>query len=143
MKGNIMTKRDTVVYSDEICVSCGKYLAHDEDMICKECIAHAGPNRSKIIMKNLHIENSYNIWLKSTMFDMITEECHEKYGSYAANKILNRTYRGMYIEWWLHNIGYWVTLPFVKNQKIKSLNSRFKHVDIEEHQAKNISLENK
>ena len=34
------------------------------------------------------------------------------------------------IEWWLHNIGYYLTLPFVKNAKIKALNERFKHVDL-------------
>ena len=42
-------------------------------------------------------------------------------------------YRDMYIEWYLHNIGYWLTLPFKKNPKIAALNERFKHLDLEEY----------
>jgi hypothetical protein len=34
------------------------------------------------------------------------------------------------IEWWLHNIGYYLTVLFVTNKTIKSLNERFKHVDL-------------
>ena len=49
-----------------------------------------------------------------------------------ADKILNRSYKGMYIEWYLHNIGYYITLPFVNNEYIKSLNNRFKDLDLEE-----------
>ena len=67
------------------------------------------------------------------MFVTITDKCNEEYGGYLADKILNRSYRGMYIEWWLHNIGYWVTAPFVKFDYIKRLNERFKHLDLEEH----------
>ncbi len=84
-------------------------------------------------MKNLHIESSYNTWSKRAMFTAITSKCKEIYGNYLADKVLNRTYSGMYIEWWLHNIGYLLTLPFIKNDKIKALNERFKHVDLEEH----------
>ena len=84
-------------------------------------------------MKNLHIENSFNTWLEYDMFVAITNKCKDEYGNYLADKILNRSYRGMYIEWWLHNIGYWLTLPFVKFDCIKRLNERFKHVDLESH----------
>lgn len=84
-------------------------------------------------MKNIHIENSYNTWDSDIMFAKITTKCKEAYGSYLANRTLNRTYRGMYVEWWLHNIGYWITLPFTKHTYIKKLNERFKHVDLEEH----------
>jgi hypothetical protein len=45
---------------------------------------------------------------------------------------LNRSYRSMYIEWILHNIGYYITLPFIKNEKIKNINERCKHVDLDE-----------
>ncbi len=82
-------------------------------------------------MKNLRIENSYNIWRKSDMFVAITAKCNEEYGCYLADKVLNRSYDGMYIEWWLHNIGYWATLPFTKNSLMCRLNYRFKHVDLE------------
>lgn len=84
-------------------------------------------------MKNLHIEDSYKIWSTDNMSVFIMDECKEKYGSPLAEKVLNRTYRGMYIEWYLHNIGYFLTLPFIKIPKIKSLNDRFKDVDLEEH----------
>ena len=63
----------------------------------------------------------------------IIQKCFKAYGSEAADIVLNRSYFGMYIEWWLHNICYWLTLPFSKNKTIKSLNERFKHVDLEEH----------
>lgn len=84
-------------------------------------------------MKNLHIQNSYNIWNTDDMYDMIAEESFLKYGDSDAVDVLNRTYRGMYIEWYLHNIGYYLTLPFIKNESSKKLNLRFKDVDLEEH----------
>lgn len=83
-------------------------------------------------MKNLHIQNSYRIWNYKEMDDKICEECFMEYGSSDAECELNRSMKGMYIEWYLHNIGYWLTLPFVKNEKIKAINERFKHVDLEE-----------
>ena len=85
-------------------------------------------------MKNIHIENSYKIWSTTMMWAMIAVECENKYNSLRADQVLNRSYISMYIEWWLHNIGYWATLPFINNEKIKSLNERFKHVDLEEYQ---------
>ena len=84
-------------------------------------------------MKNLHIQDSYKVWNTSSMYDMIAEESFLKYGDSDAIDVLSRTYRGMYIEWYLHNIGYYLTLPFIKNERIKSLNNRFKHLDLEEH----------
>ena len=45
---------------------------------------------------------------------------------------LDRTYKSMIIEWWLHNVGYYVTKPFIKKENIYKLNLRFKDVDIEE-----------
>ena len=84
-------------------------------------------------MKNLHIENSYKIWKIVDMVCDIEWECKVKYDTLRADKILNRTYKSMYIEWYLHNIGYWLTFPFTKIEKIKSLNKRFKDVDLEEH----------
>ena len=84
-------------------------------------------------MKNIHIEDSYKIWSKSHMWSEIIHQCHLKYEDLRANIVLNRSYRGMYIEWWLHNIGYYLTLPFIKKESIKQLNKRFKDVDLEEH----------
>ena len=84
-------------------------------------------------MKNLHIQNSYKVWSINRMFEEIEYASLVCYGQLSANNVLNRSYRNMYIEWYLHNIGYWLTLPFIKNESIKKLNLRFKDVDLEEH----------
>ena len=84
-------------------------------------------------MKSIHIEDSYKIWDKQTMLTAIRWECKDKYDSSYADIVLNRSYKGMYIEWWLHNLGYYLTLPFIAKESIKKLNDRFKHVDLEEH----------
>jgi hypothetical protein len=46
---------------------------------------------------------------------------------------LNRTYIGMIAEWYIHNIGYYLTLPFCANKSIATLNERFKHTNLEAH----------
>ena len=84
-------------------------------------------------MKNLHIQNSYKIWNIDEMYDTIQYASFIRYGDSDAADVLNRTYRGMYIEWYLHNIGYYLTLPLTKNESIKKLNLRFKDLDLEEH----------
>lgn len=83
-------------------------------------------------MKNIHIENSYNIWLTKKMKRRIRRKSNELCGLYDAEVYLNRSYLSMYIEWWLHNIGYYITKPLADISKIKELNERFKHVDLEE-----------
>ena len=84
-------------------------------------------------MKVIRIENSYKDWDYRMMWCKITLECYKQFQMCRADRVLHRSYIGMYIEWYLHNIGYWLTLPFIKNEKIKTLNERFKHVDLEEH----------
>ena len=84
-------------------------------------------------MKNIQIKDSYGVWDTVVMLRLINEKCKEQYGIAVADCILHRTYKSMYIEWWLHNIGYWITLPFIKNVKMKKINERCKHVDLEEH----------
>ena len=83
-------------------------------------------------MKNLHIENSYNIWDWIDMQLIIQNACLNEFGSYDPKVSLNRTYNSMYIEWWLHNIGYYVTLPLCGIEKFRQINLRFKDVDLEE-----------
>ena len=34
------------------------------------------------------------------------------------------------IEWWIHNVGYYITLPFIHIEQVRKLNERFKHVDL-------------
>ena len=84
-------------------------------------------------MKNIHIDNSYNVWNKKKMRALIEERCLAVYGTTDAEATLNRTYRSLYFEWWLHNIVYWLTKPFCANKKILSFNLRAKDVDLEEH----------
>ena len=78
-------------------------------------------------MKNLHITNSFLIWAPSKMKEKIVETCLITYDQYNAVEVLGRTWVGMYIEWWLHNIGYYITKPF---PFLNSLTERFKYVDL-------------
>jgi hypothetical protein len=45
---------------------------------------------------------------------------------------LGRTHKDMYVEWWLHNIGYYVTLPFCGIKSVEKINIRCRDVDLEE-----------
>lgn len=78
-------------------------------------------------MNNIHIKNSYKIWDTKTMNDMI---CKEWAYNDEPSIGFNRSMRSMYIEWWLHNIGYYLTLPFCEYDFIRRLNLRFKDVDL-------------
>ena len=82
-------------------------------------------------MANIHIENSYKIWLTSTMNSFIWEKCYEQFGFRHPQDVLNRSFRSMYIEWWLHNIGYYITKPFCHIEAVKKINLRCKDVDLE------------
>lgn len=80
-------------------------------------------------MRNVHIVDSYKIWSVSKMRELIIEGC----GGHDPEMWLNRSMKGMYIEWYLHNIGYFITLPFTEYNRILGLNLRFRDVDLEEH----------
>ena len=67
------------------------------------------------------------------MWSEIIHACHVKYGTLEADKVLNRSYAGMYVEWYLHNIGYYFTLLFPNSSKMQYLQERFQHVDLESH----------
>ena len=82
-------------------------------------------------MKSITIKNSYDVWSVGMMTALINIECLRKYNVVDANKVLNRSYLSMCVEWYVHNIGYYITLPFVKHQHIKFLNKRCKDVDLE------------
>ena len=85
-------------------------------------------------MKSIQIKDSYKIWRPVLMMQYIQEACCDKYGHYFARDVLNRSYLSMYIEWWLHNIGYYLTKPFCFIPFIKKINLRCKDVDLEEWQ---------
>ena len=61
---------------------------------------------ARISNDGIHIENSYSIWNYNKM-KMILQMC-------SSNPRLdfNRSYFGMIIEWYLHNLGYYLLLPF-------------------------------
>ena len=64
--------------------------------------------------KHIQIKDSYNTWNPNEM---------EKQTK--SKSLL------LVIEWWLHNIVYWLTKPFTKNTTIKSINDRSKDVDLD------------
>lgn len=87
-------------------------------------------------MKNIHIDNSYSIWSLGHMKSEIIHKCHILYGSMSADLVLNRTWCSMYIEWYLHNIAYYITFPLKRIEYFDSLNKRAKDVDLEEYPNK-------
>lgn len=82
--------------------------------------------------KYLHIKDSYSVWLPRQMRFKAIKECMRVYRTEYVEYVLNRSWRSIYIEWWLHNIGYYLTKPFCKYEWAKRLNKRFKDVDLEE-----------
>lgn len=85
-------------------------------------------------LKNIHIVDSYKVWNPSKMRNILVKAAYATYKHVYTEKLLNRSYSSMYIEWWLHNIGYYLTLPFVKLgiSWIRDINLRCKDVDLEE-----------
>ena len=80
-------------------------------------------------MKSIQIKDSYKTWRPSKMKHDIEIACWAKYCCHLANEVLHRSYESMYIEWWLHNIGYYLT----RNLAVfDTINLRCKDVDLEE-----------
>lgn len=80
--------------------------------------------------KSIQIKDSYRIWRPFVMKQHIKKACFDKYGSPFAKAVLHRSYADMYCEWWLHNIGYYLTRNIALFDVI---NLRCKDVDLEEH----------
>ena len=80
-------------------------------------------------MKSIQIKNSYDVWLPRDHRWYANRESYEKYAEKDAAFLLHRSWLSIHIEWWLHNIGYYITKPF---DKLKKYNLRFKDVDLEE-----------
>ena len=83
-------------------------------------------------MKSIQIKDSYDVWRPRDHKWYANKESEKKYGMEQANICLRRSWVSIHIEWWLHNIGYYATKKFIKNEKMKSYNLRFKDVDLEE-----------
>ncbi len=74
--------------------------------------------------KHIQIRDSYGVWHPKIMHMMVRELAASK----GYSKVIFKN--SHVIEWWLHNVGFYLTLPFIKNPKIKALNNRFRHVDL-------------
>jgi hypothetical protein len=85
--------------------------------------------------KNLHIVDSYKVWKIYLMkVNILSTACkaYDLFTTAELENLFNRSIKSMYIEWWLHNIGYYLTLPLCHIPYFKALNNRFKDVDLEE-----------
>lgn len=81
---------------------------------------------------SIKIEEGYKIWSHDEMKQIIQEKVEEKYNSLTPTDLFNKEYSSMYIEWWLHNIGYYITKPLCFIERIEKINLRFKDVDLEQ-----------
>ena len=87
----------------------------------------------------LTITDSYKVWDTNKMKHLIIQASLDKYSKVDPEELLNRSYKSMYIEWWIHNIGYYMTLPFNNSPTLKKINIRCKDVDIEQWETKTVS----
>jgi hypothetical protein len=81
--------------------------------------------RGRGMKKHIQIKDSYKIWKPRTMKPHIYTE-PTSYGPFPEHF----NYTPYIIEWWIHNIGYYLTKPLVLIPFFKSLNLRFKDVDL-------------
>lgn len=82
---------------------------------------------SKAIKKHIQIKDSYKIWKPKTMIRTIIQTLVEMND---LDLVMSLKYELILIEWWIHNIGYYLTKPLVFIPFFKSLNLRFKDVDL-------------
>lgn len=75
--------------------------------------------------KHIQIKNSYKIWRPKVMKPYIYAE-PTIYSPYPEHF----NYTPYIIEWWLHNIAYWLTKPLTFIPAIKRLNIRARDVDL-------------
>lgn len=84
------------------------------------------------ITKSIRLEDSYTVWSKLVMTSWIMEETTDKYNCPFSSDVLRRSWRSMYKEWYLHNIGYWITLPFTKIGLFEDTNEKCKNLVLKE-----------
>ena len=72
--------------------------------------------------KHYQYKNSYKVWNPTEIIDLVMIDVGYR------PKFLYKL--NILLEWWAHNIGYWVTLPFIKNEDAKRINIRCKNVDL-------------
>lgn len=77
------------------------------------------------MIQEIYVKDGYKIWSYKKMRAIIEKSIDNP-------KSMGRTYVGMYIEWYLHNIGYYLTLGLAARYPFVSrLNERFKHINLE------------
>lgn len=83
-------------------------------------------------MRNIHIPYSYSTWRIEDMKTLM--QVYLEMGGITTGPTcyLNRHMWTLIVEWWLHNIGYYLTKPFCKIEWFRKLNERFGDVDLEE-----------
>lgn len=79
--------------------------------------------------KHVQIKDSYKIWRPCAMSYLIVGALIRRYTPWGW-KADYKGFKLLFIEWWLHNIGYWITKPFIFIPAIKRLNLRFRDVDL-------------
>ena len=82
--------------------------------------------------EGIQIENSYQIWSTTQINFLVQQKTLVKYGTENAKIALNRGHLSIYIEWWYHNIGYYITKPFCFIEIINKINLRCKDVNLEQ-----------
>lgn len=77
--------------------------------------------------KHIQIKDSYKVWSPGKMLRLIyvADPYHGCPDYDKLNTFL------VALEWWLHNIAYWLTLPFIFIPFVKKLNERAKDVDLD------------
>ena len=83
-------------------------------------------------MNVIKVKDSYRIWDTKIMDALIHILSYRDHDNADASRVLNRSYKSMYFEWYLHNVGYYVTLPLRFIKPISKLNDRLRDVDLEE-----------
>ena len=63
-------------------------------------------------MKSIQIKDSYDVWLPRDQQWYANQESYLHYAEKNASFALRRSWLSIHIEWWLHNIGYYITKPF-------------------------------
>lgn len=72
--------------------------------------------------KHVQIKDSYKVWHPLNMA--------KRLGAMGILISYKQNIRALITEWWLHNIGYWLTRPFIFIPAVRKLNIRFQHVDL-------------
>lgn len=78
--------------------------------------------------KHIQIKDGYRAWLPRKMKESINRKYALQYVDFSLFKIKN--INALVIEWLLHNIGYWLTRPFLFVPFLKKINLRCKDVDL-------------